>query len=135
MKKFLTLFFALVILGSVSFAQAPAAKAQTCSTNCYYAYTIYLKQMNGTPFTGTATIYSGGGQPAQVNKVFTNGVMNSPVYVWSGYLYSWVGSGIALDVYVGGQWVGRGLMTRRYSSPPTLPDVAIAQFWQGTSGE
>ncbi|MCC6271080.1 MAG: hypothetical protein IT190_07370, partial [Microbacteriaceae bacterium] len=122
-----------VVLG-VSFTEAQPAKAQTsCIYNCYYAYGLYVKNPNGTPFTGYLTIQSGGGQPTQTNKHFTNGVMDSG-YIWSGFeSYWWYSptSGIVLDIYNPSTyaWIGRGNMTRRYSTIPYLPDVAVTTLW------
>lgn len=129
-KRIVTVVAVFAIVLGVVLTEYRPAKAQTCMTNCYYAYQIYLKNKNGTPFTGYVDIHSGGGQPAQYNKHFTNGVMDSG-YVWSGFVANWVGSGIALNVYTpgGGTWLTQGIMSLRYTTVPTIPNVAVATFW------
>ena len=126
MKRFLLPVLALMLVLSFSLVSYEPAKAQTCTTNCYYASTLFLKNMNGTSFTGTASIYVPQNFHGWRTETFTNGVLNSG-YVWAGQIIGTWG-GVCFYVYTGGTWRGSKCTQVRSSTPPFLPVVTIVQF-------
>jgi len=127
MNKFLTTTLAFLMILTVALIDYQPAKAQTCTTNCYYATVLYVENANGTPFTGTLDIYFSYGTQWRYGETYTNGVSNSG-YVWSGqYPGTWYG--IGFTAMQGWSWKGSKTLQSRYSSPPLIPDVTVMRLF------
>lgn len=128
MKK---LLLALLLVLTMAVGEYQPAQAQSsCTTNCYYAAQVILKNANNTPFTGYADIYVSQGHGWQYNKHFTNGTMDSG-YVWAGQVMgSWYGIGFHAYTVGGGTWLGSKILQYRYADPEDLefPSIVNIKF-------
>lgn len=120
-RKLINVAMVMVLIGLMfSFAPTPTAKAAPCTTNCYFAFGVFMRNTNGTPFTGTREISCDlCGTPR--TEHFTNGV-NDSGYIWSGYRSgTWYGTYVYAKV--SGVTKGYTYFNDSYTSAPFLPDV------------
>jgi len=118
------LFILFLLVFATFFVPAQSVQAQGCTSNCYWATGVYIKNSDGSPYTGNMRIEVDGF--ADRYEHFTSGV-NDSGYVWSGYVAgTW--SPIEFRAIKNNVLEGKKKLQNAYASPPLIPDIVVIKL-------